>query len=89
MINQQFLLDYKDRLIQIYFKERLANYNRPGVLFIDFKNESSPNVYFLSLENMPKNISDVFKQDYDLEKKNVIFFYTFDNQTSNIMEIIL
>ena len=74
MINYKFLEDNKDKLIQLYVKERVLNYGKLGALFIDFTKPENIQVYFLTLQNMPKNIRNEFLKKENLNQNNTIFF---------------
>jgi hypothetical protein len=89
MIDTNFLQNNKKQLIQIYIKEKIMNYNQIGALFIDFSKGNNANVYYLTLQNMPEEIKNRFLEKENLNQKNTIFFYTLDESTSNIIEIIL
>ncbi len=89
MIDTNFLQNNKQQLIQIYIKERMMNHNQTGALFIDFSKGNNADVYFLTLQNMPEEIQKRFLEKENLNQKNTIFFYTFDKENNNIIEIIL
>ena len=89
MIDTNFLQNNKQQLIQIYIKERMMNHNQAGALFIDFSKGNNADVYFLTLQNMPEEIQKRFLEKENLNQKNTIFFYTFDKENNNIIEIIL
>ena len=88
MINNKFLEENKDKLIQIYVKERVLNYGRQGALFVDFSEEETK-VYFLTLQNMPENIRNEFLKKENLNQKNTIFLYVKDETTSEILDILV
>ena len=89
MIDTNFLQNNKQQLIQIYIKERMMNHNQVGALFIDFSKGDNADVYYLTLQNMPEEIQKRFLEKENLNQKNTIFFYTFDKENNNIIEIIL
>jgi len=89
MIQENFLKENKEKLKQIYIKERLLNYGKLGALFIDFSKGINANVYFLTLDNMPKNIQEQFVKKKNLQQENTIFLYVFDQNTSYIMDVLV
>ena len=89
MINHKFLEDNKEKLIQIYVKERVINYGLMGALFVDFSKGDNADVYFLTLKNMPENIRNEFLKKDNLEQKNTIFLYVKDNFESQILDILV
>ncbi len=89
MIDKDFLQNNKQQLIQIYINERLRAQNQVGALFIDFSKNDNADVYFLSLNDMPEDVRNSFLKKENLNQKNTIFFYIFDKETSNILDIIL
>ena len=56
MIDNNFLQNNKQQLIQIYINERLRSQNQLGSLFIDFSKNDNADVYYLTLSDMPENI---------------------------------
>ena len=58
-------------------------------LFIDFSKNDNADVYYLTLGDMPENIRKKFLELENLNQKNTIFFYIFDSNVSNIVEIII
>ena len=52
MKGQEFLNKYKDRLIQIYIRERTLNFGKLGALFIDFTKRKCRCLFF-NFKNMP------------------------------------
>jgi len=89
MINNLFLETNKEKLKQIYIKERLLNYGKFGALFIDFSKNSNADIYFLTMDNMPQNVKDQFSKKTNLEQKNTIFLYVLDLETSYIMDVLV
>ena len=89
MIDNNFLQNNKQQLIQIYINERLRSQNQLGSLFIDFSKNDNADVYYLTLGDMPENIRKKFLELENLNQKNTIFFYIFDSNVSNIVEIII
>ena len=89
MIDNNFLQNNKQQLIQIYINERLRSQNQLGSLFIDFSKNDNADVYYLTLVDMPENIRKKFLELENLNQKNTIFFYIFDSNVSNIVEIII
>jgi hypothetical protein len=89
MIDNNFLQNNKQQLIQIYINERLRSQNQLGSLFIDFSKNDNADVYYLTLVDMPENIRKKFLELKNLNQKNTIFFYIFDSNVSNIVEIII
>ena len=89
MIDNNFLQNNKQQLIQIYINERLRSQNQLGSLFIDFSKNDNADVYYLTLSDMPENIRKKFLEVENLNQKNTIFFYIFDNNVSNIVEIVI
>ena len=89
MINHKFLEDNKDKLIQIYIKERLLNFGKMGALFVDFSKGDNADVYFLTLSNMPEDIRNQFLRKDNIEQKNTVFIYVFDKSQSQILDILV
>ena len=89
MINHKFLEDNKEKLIQIYVKERVLNYCLMGALFVDFSKGDNADVYFLTLKNMPENVRNEFLRKDNLQQKNTIFLYVKDNFQSQILDILV
>tara|TARA_B100001989_G_C24211804_1_gene303421 strand:- start:64 stop:333 length:270 start_codon:yes stop_codon:yes gene_type:complete len=89
MIDNNFLQNNKQQLIQIYINERLRSQNQLGSLFIDFSKNDNADVYYLTLSDMPENIRKKFLELENLNQKNTIFFYIFDSNVSNIVEIVI
>ena len=88
MINYEFLKQNQEKLKQIYYKERILNQCKLGALFIDFS-KGCPDVYFLTLENMPETIKQKFLQKENLNQLNTIFLYVFDQNDSKIMDVLI
>lgn len=92
MINYEFLKNNKDKLIDIYIKERyMINNNREGALIVNFSIEDKMDVYYLTVDNMPDKIKQKFIEDYEKNMKTVsnkkkIFLMIVDN---NILESII
>ncbi len=89
MIDNDFLKNNKQKLIQIYINERLRSQNQIGALFIDFSKNNNADVYYLALNDMPEKIRNAFLEKENLNQKNTIFFYIFDSTSSNIIDIII
>ena len=89
MIDNNFLQNNKQQLIQIYINERLRAQNQVGALFIDFSKNDNADVYFLSLIDMPEEVRNSFLKKENLNQNNVVFFYIFDKTTSNIVDVVL
>jgi hypothetical protein len=89
MINHKFLEDNKEKLIQIYIKERLLNYGKMGALFVDFSKGDNADVYFLTLSNMPEDIKNQFLRKDNIEQKNTVFIYVLDKFQSQILDILV
>jgi hypothetical protein len=89
MIDNNFLQNNKQQLIQIYINERLRAQNQVGALFIDFSKNDNADVYFLSLNDMPEDVRNSFLKKENLNQNNVVFFYIFDKTTSNIVDVVL
>ena len=81
--------DNKDKLIQIYIKERLLNFGKMGALFVDFSKGDNADVYFLTLSNMPEDIRNQFLRKDNIEQKNTVFIYVFDKSESQILDILV
>ena len=82
-----FLKNNKQQLIQIYIKERALNYNENGALFIDFTKNQNADVYYLTLSKMDGKIRSNIMAREKFGRDNIIYFYLFDNNNSNILEI--
>tara|TARA_B100000795_G_scaffold268520_1_gene255640 strand:+ start:4806 stop:5075 length:270 start_codon:yes stop_codon:yes gene_type:complete len=89
MIKEEFLTLNKDKLKNIYIKERILNYGEFGALFIDFCKSDNADVYFLTLNNMPENVKVKFENKNNLQQQNTIFLYVFDNTQSYIMDVLV
>lgn len=89
MKGQEFLNKYKDRLIQIYIRERTLNFGQLGALFIDFTKKENADVYFLTLKNMPDDIRQEFERKDNLEQKNTVFLYIIEEERSYIMDVLV
>ena len=89
MIDNNFLQNNKQQLIQIYINERLRAQNQVGALFIDFSKNDNADVYFLRLNDMPEDVRNSFLKKENLNQNNVVFFYIFDKTTSNIVDVVL
>ena len=89
MNGQEFLNNYKDKLIQIYIRERTLNFGLMGALFIDFTKQQNADVYFLTLKNMPENIRKEFERKDNLEQKNTVFLYIIEEGNSYIMDVLV
>ena len=74
MINYEFIKNNKQKLIDIYIKERyIENNNKEGVLVVNFSIKDKIDVYYLNIDNMPEKIKNKFIEDY---KKNINFTCT-------------
>ena len=89
MIDNNFLQNNKQQLIQIYINERLRVQNQVGALFIDFSKNDNADVYYLALNDMPEEIKKSFLEKENLNQKNMVFFYIFDKTTSNIVDVVI
>lgn len=89
MKGHEFLNKYKDRLIQIYIRERTLNLGFMGALFIDFTKKENADVYFLTLKNMPDDIRLEFERKDNLEQKNTVFLYIIEEERSYIMDVLV
>ena len=89
MINQNFLEDNREQLIQIYVKERVLNYGKMGALFVDFSNPEKTDVYFLTLTNMPEKVREQFLRKDNINQKNTVFIYVKDENESQILDILV
>ena len=89
MINYKFLEENKDKLIQLYVKERVLNYGRLGALFIDFTKPENIQVYFLTLQNMPEHIRNEFLKKENLNQNNTVFLYVKDETNYEILDILV
>lgn len=82
-----FLKNNKQQLIQIYIKERALNSNENGALFIDFTKSDNADVYYLTISKMEGEIKSNIMSREKFGRDNIIYFYLFDNNNSNILEI--
>ena len=82
-----FLKNNKQQLIQIYIKERGLNLNENGALFIDFTKNQNADVYYLTISKMDSKIRSNIMAREKYGRDNIIYFYLFDNNNSNILEI--
>ncbi len=74
MIDNNFLQNNKQQLIQIYISERLQTQSQIGALFIDFSKNENADVYYLTLHNMPEEIKESFLAKDNLNNNNMVFF---------------
>ena len=88
MINTNFLVTHKEKLIQIYQKERFfTNYGKEGALFINFTNPEKVDVFFWTLDQMTERFREKVLEEFkkNMEIKNVAFLVAFDNEDTNII----
>tara|TARA_B100001057_G_scaffold463346_1_gene517248 strand:- start:45 stop:335 length:291 start_codon:yes stop_codon:yes gene_type:complete len=92
MINPKFLLDNKDKLIQIYQKEKYFNNNGlEGALMINFTNSDKVDVYYYTLKDIYTNNLSKYQELLETEikkninKKNVVYIILYDNKEAQIM----
>ena len=53
MINNSFLRNNREKLLQIYQKERFFNNNGlEGALMVDFRKKDNVDVYYWTIQNM-------------------------------------
>lgn len=85
MINYDFVKNNKQKLIDIYIKEKFVENNgKDGALVINFSIEDKMDVYYLSVDNMPTNIRNKFIEDYNKDfrivpNKKKVFLLIYDN----------
>jgi hypothetical protein len=88
MINTDFLVTHKEKLIQIYQKERFfANYGKEGALFINFTETDKVDVFFWTLDQMTERFREKVVEEFkkNMEVKNVAFLVAFDTDDTNII----
>ena len=88
MINTDFLVTHKEKLIQIYQKERFfVNYGKEGALFINFTENDKVDVFFWKLDQMTERFREKVVEEFkkNMEVKNVAFLVAFDTDDTNII----
>jgi|TARA_B110000027_G_C16069511_1_gene278330 hypothetical protein len=92
MIDYEFLKNNKQKLIDIYIKEKfIENNGKDGGLIINFSIKDNMDVYYLSVDNMTIRIRDKFIEDYNKNisvnnNKKKILLMIIDN---DILETII
>tara|TARA_B100000768_G_C11233541_1_gene356200 strand:- start:688 stop:957 length:270 start_codon:yes stop_codon:yes gene_type:complete len=89
MIGEEFISKNKEYLKKIYIKERILNMGKVGALFLNFKDLSKVDIYFLTIEKMPNEVKELFLKKKNLEQLNTIFLYIFNNDKSEIIDILV
>ena len=76
-------------LVQISITER--HNNGLGILYMDFSNKDKMDCYYLSINNdkINENIKKTIIERYNNSPKSIIYFYLFDNNCGEILEIDL
>ena len=78
-----------DELVQISITERKNN--GLGVLYMDFCNKQKLDCYYLSInsDKINENIKKTIIERYNNSPKSIIYFYLFDTNSGEILEIDL
>ena len=88
MINHDFLISNKDKLIQIYQKEKFfSNAGKEGALCINFTNIEKVDVFYWTMDQMNEDfrvklIEEIKK---NVENKNIVYLIAFDSDNTNII----
>ena len=92
MIKYDFLKNNKQKLIDIYIKEKfIENNGKEGSLIINFSIKDKMDVYYLTIDNMSIRIRNKFIEDYNksfrkVDNKKKILLTIIDN---DILETII
>ena len=90
MINENFLINNKTNLLQIYDKERFfTNKGIEGALFINFTEPEKVDVYYWSLDLMHEKfrVKLIKEMQKNIDIKNKKYFIGYDDKDINIILI--